>query len=815
MYTEGTGALVLDGGITTGDVDDTDLESATISINNYVNGQDVLAFMVSGGIAGSFNTTTGELNLINTATLAEYQTVLQSVTYENTSVSPDVTTRNVSFIVNDGDVDSDPFNMTILISAINSVPTLSGSLTDLNYIEGSGAVVVDNTIATNDLDDVNLENATITIGNYVNGQDLLNFTPSGGITGSFNATTGELSLSNSATLADYQTALLSVTYENTSNNPNTTNRIIDFVVNDGDNNSVTLSRTITIQTVVQPPVITGTGGGPSGSGTLNYTENDPPTSIASIMSLTDTDDSQLEGASIAITGNYIQGEDMLDFTTAAGVTGSFDAPSGIISLTGAASLSDYLSIIESVTYENNSDNPDPAARTVSFTVDDGDGNGNTLDWTINIIPVNDKPVLSGSGVTLMYTEGTGPQILDAAVTDSDVDDTNIENALIQILNVVPGEDLLDYSASAGITGMYTAATGQLNLSGTATLAEYQGVLQSVTYENTSQNPDITTRNVSFTINDGDDDSDPSSMTIEITSVNMAPIVTDAVGSPIDTVRFSIPEDLLATLCLQASDPEGNSPFVSTINLGAGDGTATNGSTTDLCFDYTPPMDFAGVIYFNVDVCDDGIPLACSNVVIEVTVQPVNDPPVAMDDSFAGDEDEVITGNILTNDFDVDGDNIILNTSPIMGPMNGQLMLNADGTFTYTPLENYFGNDTFTYEICDDATPSECDQALVTITLMEVIDPVIVYEGVTPNNDSFNDTWIIDGIEQYPSNQVRIFDRWNRLVYQITGYNNVNQLWSGESNEGLSTGDLPSGTYYYVISLNNGTDPIEGYVELKR
>ena len=143
------------------------------------------------------------------------------------------------------------------------------------------------------------------------------------------------------------------------------------------------------------------------------------------------------------------------------------------------------------------------------------------------------------------------------------------------------------------------------------------------------------------------------------------------------------------------------------------------------------------------------------------------------------------------------------------------MLNADGTFIYTPLENYFGDDTFIYEICDDATPSACDQALVTITLTEVIDPVIVYEGVTPNNDNFNDTWIIDGIEQYPSNQVRIFDRWNTLVYQAAGYNNMDVLWSGQSNEGITTGELPSGTYFFVVSLGDGTDPIEGYVQLVR
>ena len=56
--------------------------------------------------------------------------------------------------------------------------------------------------------------------------------------------------------------------------------------------------------------------------------------------------------------------------------------------------------------------------------------------------------------------------------------------------------------------------------------------------------------------------------------------------------------------------------------------------------------------------------------------------------------------MLSNDSDVDGDTLQVNTTPVVGPTNGTVNLNADGTFTYTPNPNFFGSDSFTYEVTD-------------------------------------------------------------------------------------------------------------------
>ena len=106
------------------------------------------------------------------------------------------------------------------------------------------------------------------------------------------------------------------------------------------------------------------------------------------------------------------------------------------------------------------------------------------------------------------------------------------------------------------------------------------------------------------------------------------------------------------------------------------------------------------------------------------------------------------------------------------------------------------------------------KAAVVTTVDEVID-VKVFQAVSPNNDGFNDTWRIQDIQKFPQNRVMLFDRWNVLVYEATGYDNSTVSWSGESNSGIGSSDLPSGTYFYSIDLGDGSDLLKGFIILKR
>jgi gliding motility-associated-like protein len=95
-------------------------------------------------------------------------------------------------------------------------------------------------------------------------------------------------------------------------------------------------------------------------------------------------------------------------------------------------------------------------------------------------------------------------------------------------------------------------------------------------------------------------------------------------------------------------------------------------------------------------------------------------------------------------------------------------------------------------------------------LIEVVFP----EGFSPNGDGINEFWEIPNIEQYPDNEVVIYNRWGNVVYEAQPYKND---WSGESNKaGLVGGKLlPEGTYFYVVRLKKDGESNLGYVYIKR
>ncbi|HKX75144.1 MAG TPA: cadherin-like domain-containing protein, partial [Acidimicrobiia bacterium] len=98
----------------------------------------------------------------------------------------------------------------------------------------------------------------------------------------------------------------------------------------------------------------------------------------------------------------------------------------------------------------------------------------------------------------------------------------------------------------------------------------------------------------------------------------------------------------------------------------------------------------------------------------------NNPPVANHDSASGNEDTTITGNVLTNDTDADGD--ALTAIKVGDPANGSVTLSANGSFSYTPNANFNGTDSFTYKANDGSADS--NTATVTITVNAINDPPV-------------------------------------------------------------------------------------------
>lgn len=98
---------------------------------------------------------------------------------------------------------------------------------------------------------------------------------------------------------------------------------------------------------------------------------------------------------------------------------------------------------------------------------------------------------------------------------------------------------------------------------------------------------------------------------------------------------------------------------------------------------------------------------------------------------------------------------------------------------------------------------------------EVKSDVLVFNGVSRNNDGLNDVFEIACIGEYPNNTVKIFNRAGTLVFEAKGYNNEDIVFDGLSNRGVSImgNDLPDGTYFYIINKGDGSEPKTGYLEL--
>lgn len=147
--------------------------------------------------------------------------------------------------------------------------------------------------------------------------------------------------------------------------------------------------------------------------------------------------------------------------------------------------------------------------------------------------------------------------------------------------------------------------------------------------------------------------------------------------------------------------------------------------------------------------------------------------------------------------------LLLISDPVNGTVNYDDFL---GIVTYTPNEDFCGTDTFSYRITDNSGQQSVAQVKITI----VCDKVLIYTGISPNFDGKNDVWHIVGIDQFPQNEVRIFNRWGNLVFEQKAYSNGN-AWGGTWNGK----DLPDGTYFYLIDLGDGTELLSGYLQLMR
>jgi VCBS repeat-containing protein len=362
---------------------------------------------------------------------------------------------------------------TITVTDVPEAPVLVTSGGSASFTEDGPPVVVDPGITVADQDSATLASGIIQItGNLQTAEDVLAFTNDGSTMGNiavsvaYNPATGLLTLAsagNTATLLQWQSALRAVTYNNTSQNPNTTARTVSFRVNDGALNSNLATRGVTVTAVNDAPVLAAIEGG-----VLAYTENDLATAITSTITVNDVDNATLTSGTVSITSNFLSGQDVLSFVnvpaTMGNIAGVYTPGTGVMALTSAgatATLAQWQAALRAVKYNNSSDDPSTLTRTVTFQVNDAgavNNLSNTQTRNITITAVNDPPTANGfaglpaqAGIPITYPAAKlGGTDVEAGTTIT-IDTTPI--------NVTNGTVVINANGSFTFTPLPNATTG--------------------------------------------------------------------------------------------------------------------------------------------------------------------------------------------------------------------------------------------------------------------------------------------------------------------------------------------------------------------
>ncbi len=247
-----------------------------------------------------------------------------------------------------------------------------------------------------------------------------------------------------------------------------------------------------------------------------------------------------------------------------------------------------------------------------------------------------------------------------------------------------------------------------------------------------------------------------------------------------------------SLCLDISQLPGD---LFTEDIFCNDCQNVSFSLNNDCLFYTGIL--GGTDTATVVFCDDfGL---CDTLVAIIYVNDQILPPVARNDFDSIEMNMALNLDLLANDS-INGE--LKDFKIILEPDHGISTIELDNTVTYTSVGQFCGLEKFNYRICN---KNGCDSASVTVKVL-CQQPYIV-NGFSPNGDGINETFFISGLEQFPDNELSIFNRWGSRVFKQKNYHNK---WQGK----YRGEDLPDGTYFYYFTYGDGKR-VAGFVQLQR
>ena len=595
----------------------------------------------------------------------------------------------VTYTVSDGNGGTDTSTLTLSITAVNDPPV---AVDDTFTTNEDTAVSV--AVKTNDSD---VEGNPLTV-TQVNGTAIV----AGGA--AIAVTNGTVSLNAAGTL---------LTFTPTANYNGPAS--FTYTISDGAGGTASATVSGTVMAVNDPPVAVN-----DSSGTIN---EDTSASVT-----VKTNDSDVDGNPLTIT--QVNGAAITAGGAAVAVT------NGSVTLSADGTT---LTFSPSANYNG------PASYT--YTISDGAGGTASATVSGTVTAVNDAPV---NTLPASYTTNEDTSLVLSGLSISDVDAAS--GNMTVTLSVTNGTLTANTGVSGGVplAGIVGNGSGSVVLTGTlaqinATLAHATGMTfnPSANFNGnvtlTMLTSDLGNTGTGGTLTDSD------TRTITVNAVNDPPVAgNDSFTTNEDTA-------VTTTVLTNDSDLDGNPLSITQVNgaaivaggvaIAVTNGTVSlNAAGTQLTF--TPSANYNGAASYTYTISDGQGGTATATV--NGTVTAVNDPPVAVNDSFTTNEDTAVSVAVKTNDSDVDGNPLtitqvngaaIVAGGAAIAVTNGTVSLNAAGTLlTFTPTANYNGPASFTYTISDGAGGTAA--ATVNGTVMAVNDPpVAVNDSFTTNEDT--------------------------------------------------------------------------------
>ncbi|MEZ5728889.1 MAG: cadherin domain-containing protein, partial [Burkholderiaceae bacterium] len=560
---------------------------------------------------------------------------------------------------------------------------------------GGPTIIADADAAIADPDSVNLASMTVTITNLLDGASEVLAANTGGtaITASYNPGTGVLTISGADTLANYQQVLRTVSYDNSSENPSTAARLVEFVASDGVYASAAVTSTVSITALNDAPVITSDGGGATAG--VNVAEN-----VNAVTLVTSID---VDGGA----PNY---------TIAGGADAAFFT---IDNVSGA------LSFLAARDYESPLDAGTDNVYDVTVQVDDGLGGIDTQAIRVTVTPVNDNdPVITsdggGASASVNVAENT-TAVTTVVATDADLP------AQTMNYSIVGGADAALFTID-GVTGALS-------------------FLAAPDYEAPADAGTDNVYDVTVQADDGLGGTDTQAISVTVTPVNdNDPVITSDGGGA--TASVSVTENTTAVTTVTATDADLPAQTMNYSIVGGADAAlfTIDGVTGALSFlaapDYEGPADTGADNVYDVTVqADDGAGRTDTQA-IAVSVTPVNDnPPVITSDGGGASASlnvaENATAVTTVTATDADRPAQAMNYSIVGGPDAALFTLDSvSGALRFTTAPDYEApadaNTDNVYELivqADDGNGGTDTQAIsVAVTPIDDTPPIITSDG---------------------------------------------------------------------------------------